>query len=268
MTTISVGQFLDKSNLIDIGFDISRGIVPNVGQIQKYGENTAVGTTAVTINNVSGGAYQTPTTGQSLELYCADANDDAAGTGARLVRVYGLLDDFVYDTEDVATNGGGVTALTKSFMRVYRARVIDTGTDTTDTNNSKSATGDIVVRDSGGAGDDWVKIGAHEGSTLCLAYTTAADEYAYMNKLRLSTDAGKSVEAHFHIRVNSGDAATYDPAWLVAKWPNVNDESKEFDAADYYAMPPKTDIWVMAKTASGTATVAGQFEGRLVSERF
>ena len=73
-----------------------QGIIPGVKIVHKWGHNTNVGTSFVPVT--SSGTYQTPTSAQALEILSSDANDAAAGTGARTVIVEGLDANWEYQT--------------------------------------------------------------------------------------------------------------------------------------------------------------------------
>ena len=85
--------------------NITRGLIDEYEEIHKFGTSDAVGTTFVPI--ARGNVYQTPTTAQALEVVSTDANDTAAGTGARTVTVIGLDSTWQEITQTVPMNAGG-----------------------------------------------------------------------------------------------------------------------------------------------------------------
>lgn len=67
-------------------------------------------------------------TAYKLDLTSSSANDAAAGTGARTVKVYGLDANYKFATETVTLNGQTAVTTTGTFYRVFGIQVITTGT--------------------------------------------------------------------------------------------------------------------------------------------
>ena len=113
--------------------DVSRGLVSGMQSIKKFGRNAAVGTSFVPI--AMGGVYQTPQGSAATALRIksgGDANDTAAGSGARSVTLEGLDENFELATEALATAGASASSATSTtFTRLFRAYVTpDTGSGT------------------------------------------------------------------------------------------------------------------------------------------
>jgi len=74
-------------------------------------------------------------TAYAIDMSCANAADTAAGAGARSVRLYGLGEDFKWQTEDLVTNGQSTVYVTstKKFFRVFGAEVVSHGANRTNT---------------------------------------------------------------------------------------------------------------------------------------
>lgn len=67
------------------------------------------------------------TSAVALELLSGSANDAAAGSGARTVRVTGLTGDYAEQSETVTLNGTSAVALTLSYLRVNAIDVLTCG---------------------------------------------------------------------------------------------------------------------------------------------
>lgn len=100
---------LDRNWLIDVG----KGLIPGHSILHKFGYGS-VGTSLTPVT--SSLTYQTPTTATALEILSSDANDTAAGTGARTVTVEGLDGSGNPLTETVSMNGTAAVALSNSFL--------------------------------------------------------------------------------------------------------------------------------------------------------
>ena len=91
---------------------------------KDYLISNANGTTGYT-----GGAWLTnyPSAGNTLTLVSDSANDDAAGTGARSVRVLGLNTSLAFQEEVVELDGTNTVTTAKSYLRLISAEVEETG---------------------------------------------------------------------------------------------------------------------------------------------
>lgn len=72
-------------------------------------------------------------TAYAIDMACANVADVSTGTGAKSVRIYGLGEDFKWQTEDLVTNGQSTAYVTstKKFFRVFGADVVTHGTGRT-----------------------------------------------------------------------------------------------------------------------------------------
>lgn len=252
--------------------DVARSKATGIKSIKKFGRNKAVGTSYVPI--ALGGVYQTPqsTSATTLRIKAGgNANDTAAGSGAREVTVVGTDENFAEVTETIATNGAGASsATTTTFTRVYRAYVSASGTYATAAAGSHS--GDIVIENSGG-GTDWATIDSTnfpKGQTEIGAYTVEAGKTGYVKLRNLSIDSGKTVDLVFFQRGDCDQTTTpYSAMRAQSVVSGVSGGSIEiFGDTDVpfgpYVGP--TDIGFMGKVSTGTASVSVEFEIFIVSE--
>lgn len=75
----------------------------------------------------AGGLVTFPAAAAATTVKSSDANDTAAGTGARTVRVRGLTSGFKEAYEDATMNGTSAVALTNQFLRVWSIEVLTAG---------------------------------------------------------------------------------------------------------------------------------------------
>lgn len=148
MTYISDKDFL---------LEVSKGNVTGHSIVHKFGHNTAIGTTFAPV--AQGGIYQTPQVGSATTLRIkagGNANDTAAGTGAREITLIGLDETGAEVSETLATAGASASAVTTTtFIRLYRAFVSKSGSYATSSSGSHSA--DIII-ENGAGGTDWATI--------------------------------------------------------------------------------------------------------------
>jgi hypothetical protein len=144
-------------NLVNIPFDwaASFGLIPGVisGRAGGY-----IGTAAVTAVAVRATAYAPQGANAQRSLKSSSANDAAAGSGARVIRVTYLNASFALHTEDVTLNGtNAVNTAGADWAFIERMEVISVGTQGggnvgtislyTQTGGSGSVWGSIAVGD-------------------------------------------------------------------------------------------------------------------------
>lgn len=252
--------------------DVSRGLATGVSVVDKFGRNAAVGTTFVPV--CFSGHYRTPQSGSATTLRIkagGNANDTAAGTGARQITLIGLDENFAEVTETLETNGAlASSATTTTFTRLYRAYVSQSGTYATESAGSHA--GDITIENSAGT-EDWAIIDATnfpKSQTEIGAFSVPAGKTGYVKLRHVTVDTGKTIDVVFFQRLNIDEtAAPYTAMRAQSVLSGVTGgEIQAFGEAEVPLgpYPGPCDIGFMAKVSTGTASVAVEFEIFLVSE--
>ena len=258
----------DPLPVTDPGLEQSKGNVTGTSLIHKFGRNTAVGTTFVPV--ALGGVYQTPQPASATSLRVkagGDANDTAAGSGAREVTLQGLDETGALATEAVATAGASASsATTTTFIRLFRAWVSSSGTYATATTGSHSAA--ITIENSAG-GTDWLTIdatGFPRGQSEVGVYTIPNGYTGYLEGYRIFTDSTKTTDYILFRRESILDAAAPYEAMREVSTGQIKGEN----ATIAYGAPVKLtgpcDIGFMAKVGTGTAQVTAEFDLILVAD--
>lgn len=254
--------------------DISRGLAAGVQVIEKFGRNSSVGTSFVPV--AMGGVYQAPQSGSATTLRIAaggDANDTAAGSGARSVTFEGTDENFDLATEAVATAGAlASSATTTTFTRLFRAYLTpSTGSGTyaafTAAGGSHAAT---ITIENGAGGTTWGVIdgtNTAKGQSEIAAYTVPSGYTAYVKPKIVYVDTNRSTDVLLVWRANADEtAAPYSArraqAVVIGATRNVLFGDGDVPYGPY---PGPADIVFMAK-ADSTAVVAVEFEVYLVNE--
>lgn len=248
------------------GLDIARGLVGGVTVVHKFGRNDSVGTIFVPIS--FGGVYNMPQAAAATTLRVksgGNANDTAAGSGAREITLEGLDETFTEVTEAVATAGAGASsATTATFTRLFRAYVSSSGTYATSASGSHA--GDIVI-ENGAGGTDWTTIdstGYPKSQTEIGAYSVAANKTAFVRLVNVSVDSGKTVDLIFSTRANADDAAAPYSAFRTTSEITslVGGSIEKFGTreANFGPYIGPYDFLFMAKVSTGTASVSVEFE--------
>lgn len=190
--------------------DIARGLQSGITSIKKFGRNDSVGTSFVPIS--MGGVYQTPQAASATTLRIkagGNANDTAAGSGAREITLIGLDENFAEVTETLATAGASASsATTTTFTRLFRAYVSSSGTYASASTGSHS--GDIVI-ENGSGGTDWLtidtQIGFPVGQSEVGAYSVSSGKTVYVFLRQATCDTTKKFDLIFFERRNIDETA-------------------------------------------------------------
>lgn len=246
---------------------VSTGKDPKAFIVFKFGtsENITTNFTPVCADLV----YMTPTTAEALEILSDNADDTVEGSGARVVTVEGIGDDFGLLSEDVTMNGTTAVALSNQFRRVFRIVVKESGTYANQTTGSHAGT--ITVRGAG-AGSTWgtinLKNGFPLGASLIGAYTVPAGYTAHIIHEEVFVDSNKNVDLIFFRRENINDVTTpYSPMKAtrvhLAKSADHTSASRTLGQA----IPSMTDIGYMAR-GSSSPIVTLSFNILLIKEGY
>lgn len=256
----------------DFYLEVAQGRKTGYTTIHKFGSVVLGGTSLTPV--CQGGFYRTPQSSATVELCCwsDDANDTAAGSGAREVTIQYLDSSGVEQTATMATNGTSESSQTVTGVwRMYRAWVSKSGTYATQTAASQAGTITIAVTDGAKGGDVWTKIpeigttGMGVGQSLIGSYTVPAGKTAYILSTTMTVDSNKSVDLYFYARTNIDETSAPYSGTLRIKnfYAGVSGEN-HIEHKTYEAYSELTDIGYMALGALNDE-VSVEFELLLVN---
>lgn len=240
------------------GMDIARGLVPGCRSFFRFGRNTAIGATYTPVSR--SGHYRTPQAGSATTLRLkagGNANDTAAGSGARQITLVGLDATGNVITETLATAGADASAATtKSFIRLTEAYVSKSGTYASQSAGSQA--GSITI-ENGAGGTDWALIAdgtLGKGQAEIGAYTTPLNRSASVSSITISSDSDKKTNIVMFQRKNILEtAAPYSPMTMEIEFPqNAGLNEIIFDPPLFF--PQLTDFGFLAAVSSSTVDVS------------
>lgn len=243
--------------------DVARGAIEKNGEvIHKFGRNTAVSTTFVPV--CLGGIYRTPQVAgvTTLRIKAGNANDTAAGSGAREITLEGLDETGTYVTETLATAGESASSNTSNtYIRLFRAYVSASGTYTDQSTGSHAA--NIVIENSAGT-EDWLTIdstGFPKSQSEVGCYTVPLGKVAYIREFYVNSDTSKLATILIFQRQNILEtSAPYTAARMVEHITALNQPFQQEHIGVLGPFPALTDIGVLAKFAAGTGVIETTFE--------
>jgi hypothetical protein len=268
--TMGVGTTGDPYFSIPADFytEVAKGNVPGHTLVHKFGHNSATPTTLTPICSIGDYITLQPASATTLRIKAGgDANDTAAGSGAREVTLQGLDETGTLVSESIATAGASASAVTTTtFIRLFRIKVTASGTYATSTTASHTA---AITIENGAGGTDWGTIdlnGFALSQSTIGAYSVPLGKTAYLISYDINAETTKIVDAVFFQRQSILDAAApYEAMRIVFEIVGLTDtRSKVLNAP--IAFPALTDIGFMAKVSTGTANVSVNFDILLVDD--
>ena len=250
------------------GADIAAGLVPGWSLVHKFGRHLAVGTSFVPVS--VGGIYLTPqpAAATTLRVKAGNANDTAAGSGAREVTVQGLDETGALVSEALATAGASASATTSAtFIRLFRVFVSSSGTYAAPAAApaAGSHAADVVI-ENGAGGTDWLTIDSTDtpkGQSEVAFYSVPLGFNAYVASLLIAIETAASAKPTEIVLVRR--EAILDAAAPYAPWRALMSFGGLIGVTTLRPNTPiklseLTDIGFLAKAASGTPAVAIDFE--------
>ena len=238
--------------LTEQNINIARGLVRGATIVHKFGRNPSIGGAPETIW-MHGGTYTYLTSASTVYVSGADAQDSAAGTGARTVTVQGL-DANYNEIEETLTVDGAVS--TKSFLRVFRAFVASAGS----LQSNKGAV--LVSTGASGGGTVLADIGVIGtgttfglGQTQLALYTIPAGKTGYLCNWNVGIGSYNDTATATLYTRETGNG-------LIFRTRDIMDVPGGLHQRTYtvpFALSEKTDIEVRAIATTGT-TVSSAFD--------
>jgi len=173
---------------------VSRGQVDGHTPVFVSGFNTTVGTSYETVWSEST-VYAYPASAVAIKVSSSDANDTAAGTGARTVTVYGLDGSYNQINETVSLNGQTAVTTTATFLRVLHLMVNTAGSGGAAAGNIYAGVGAVTT---GKPATVYGVYTADGGATACI-YTVPAGYTGYIFDFLCSSGVSAVANAYTNI---------------------------------------------------------------------
>ena len=234
--------------------DIARGAADGYAPVEVIGRRSDLGNSEADVWTAgeasSPVATRTwPTAAAALSIVSGSADDAAAGTGARKVRVAGLDVDWKQIEEVVDLNGTTPVNTTSEFLRVNFADVEQAGSGGVNA-------GEILVKH---GTDVQAAILAGLGRALQALYSVPADKRALLLRSWSEWDGNETAVRGYERR----GASSLEP-WRVFRDHRATRSTAPHEHRAIRVFPQKTDIRVRAVATAGTTYVAAGLELLLV----
>lgn len=234
----------------NLNLSISRGLIPNVTPIAKFGRNQDVdiGTEDIWGN---GGTFVPPTTAGVVNFASSSAADAAAGTGARTMSVQGLDGNYNQVSETITLNGTNNVATSNSYFIINRCIVLTAGSGGT---NAGTITG--TSTGSGTPAMITVVIGKAQ-SQFCI-YQVPAGYSAYLMGFGGSYNGGATSNVVLELFAKPfGGVYNLKGALALAE---AGSTGGHRDYVDPLVFTEKTTIKLTATSDTANSDVIGNFD--------
>lgn len=165
--------------------DLALGRFGGMESGTKFGRNSDVDTTSTPEDLWEGGGIYTghplSFTPETVDVFSDDANDTAAGTGARTVRISGLKSDAStsYETEDLTLNGTSAVTSSDTWWRVNRVVILTAG-------SGGANAGTITVRSTTTTANVFAGVPAGANQSQIGAFTVPAGQTMILKRIRVA----------------------------------------------------------------------------------
>jgi hypothetical protein len=249
--------------LDDFYINLARGKVNNFGSERKFGHAETVGTVIADVWDVST-TYPFIATGSATAMTLSStASADAIGaTGASLVKIFGLDENYNEITETVSMSGRTPITTVNTYFRVNRMIVTSAGTTGENQGNIALGTGAVT---SGAPALIYSQIthtaaGGGENQTLQAIYTVPSSKTAYLVDCSFTTPQNKASECWLKVR-------PVGEVFQTKLRTMVNQNNYKIPKKIPVKIDEKSDVKLSAATDSGTTDIAGSFELVIVNTR-
>jgi len=189
-----------------------------------------------------GGLYTFPAAAAETSIVSDSADDDAEGTGALTVEVFGLDANYLAISEVAALNGATPVVLTAEFLRVNRVKVLTAGSGETNAGNIQVLHGATVL----------AQVTASMGESKMAIYSVPAGYKAgWLSSLRVNLGRAVTSIAELELQVRD-----FGGVWRVLEPVSVsNTVGLVIEYAAWLRLAPKTDVRLRCMSVSANNTV-------------
>ncbi len=261
---MSIGEQIRNALQQDTGYRlrVAMGLVPGVSTVHVRGRNPGVDTTERVLwapGAVEYGGFLTAPSAVRVKAG-GNANDTAAGTGARRVLVTGLDGNLGVATEELVLAGASASSPSSStFLRLLEAHVTDCGSYTSPYN-----AGDVSIETTGGT--ELIRMLAGRSQSQVGVYTVPAGHTLYVARLSVAIEGNKVATVRLWRRSDANVVtAPCTAKRMLHEWPLLATVA-DLRGEGWESYPAATDLWFAAYTASGTTAVSAELDGYCVAD--
>lgn len=243
---MAVSQYLEH-----LGIQIASGLVINTSHINKFGFNDTVGTDWEPIQ-IGSAPIVYPTTAAVVTVVSTSGQDNTTGIGARTVEIQGLDSEYNEQVENITLTGTSPVATLKTFIRIFRIKVLTAGSSGKPQGNlTSSISGNTQV----------ILDNEYDNQSLHAAYTIPARHDGYLVRMQAtSTKDNKAAMVAMTAREFGANTV-----WQIKQLTEMYRNSVVVDFPVPLRFTEKTDLEMRGKNLNnGNVSIGGTFDLILV----
>ena len=240
-------SFVPVPNPLDVQCRVSSGLLSTQTAVHTFGSTSGVGNVLVDVWSGPTGTYVPPASAIGMQIVSSSANDTAAGTGTRSVRVHYLDDTYAEQTLDITLNGTTpVLTAPTNILRVNGLHSITVG-------SGGVPAGNISLTSIGG-GVTYGYIAAGLNIARQAIYTVPAGKTLYINHWQ--SGSGAASGSHFTqiiLRATSHNGVLLPGVFIVQDQVASLNSHTEVDFAIPLKIAAKADVKLSVVSDAGGA---------------
>lgn len=239
-----------KNSLTNDSLAIAIGKLPGKATFDKFGDNSAIGTSFEDIWN-QGGTLVHLSSAETMNIVSTSTADDGApaGTGAQTLKVLGLDNNYNEISETITLNGTTNVLTSNSYLRVHTMYVITAGSGQTNAG--------VITATASAAATVQGHVTIGYGRTTQCMYTVPAGKTLYIKSLTVSVEKSKDIEVHLDVR-------KFGEIFVVRKVLRLFEAAADIIIDHGIPILEKSDFRIKGKTSAGTVGAAAEVVGILV----
>jgi len=222
--------------------------------VYKFGYQGLIATTPIAVWDMVS-AYNYIPSAQTLNISSSSIDDDAGGTGALTVQLYGLDGNFTEITETITLDGQTEVVTSLLYLRLFRMIIRTAGSGGENAGTIYASTGGVTIGVPDNSDEIYMAVSPGENQTLAAVYTIPAGKTGRLLQVIASSfgNASRFATIRFRVRPEGEVFQTKDKFSVTAgevSFPRL-------------LLPPfeeKSDIEITAAANTGTIDVSASFE--------
>jgi hypothetical protein len=246
----------------DLFLEMAQGTIIGHEHFDKFGKNSDIDTASGEDIWGGGGIYTGFPTGaaETMEVFSSDVDDTGAGTGARTVTIYNLLDSTGAQSPNITVTLNGTTPVLLGAITYYRGgtriRVITAG-------STGSNEGTLTLRHTTTTANIFAVMPVGNNQTAILAFTVPLGKTLYIHRIniQLSRASGAAGSASMSLRARQ-DGEVFNAIII----PEVTEASPYTAIDSWTVVTERTDVKLRCESVSDNNTIiSGEIEGVLIN---
>ena len=230
------------------------GRIPGISLVDIFGRNPDIDSGSGFEDIWNGGGEYTglnATAAETISVVSDSADDNAAGIGARTMRLDGLDADYNEISEEITLTGLTPVLTVQSFIRCSFAITLTAG-------SNGEPVGTITANQSTSTGNVFFVMPIGSNRTMVASYTVPAGKTAYIDGTfaSLSKKTAATSEIKGKVRILGG-------VFEVAEWYSVNATGSSYVHRDFEvlsrAVPEKSDLIISADADTNNTGISAGF---------